>query len=70
MSNNKCENCLWSQVVDVAPFCVQAQATNRGCDFFLPKNKAPIPTYDKKEEECSTCKKKKDVGSKCWWCGN
>ena len=25
---------------------------------------------EKEEEKCSTCGRMKDVGVKCWWCGN
>jgi len=35
----------------------------------LEDNKEP-PITRQKEEECSTCKRMKDLGKKCWWCGN
>jgi hypothetical protein len=28
-----------------------------------------IKKHNKKEEECDTCKRMKDLGKKCWWCG-
>lgn len=28
------------------------------------------PPIKKTEEKCKICNRNKDVGCKCWWCGN
>jgi len=38
--------------------------------FFKNKTNKIKPTVIVKEEECTTCKRTKDLGKKCWWCGN
>jgi hypothetical protein len=68
MHDNKCSDCIWTDIKDVASFCVDNRAFNKGCDLFLPKNKFTNPSSKSAEEECKRCKKKKDVGKKCWWC--
>jgi len=39
-------------------------------DKIDPPTEGRNPYSKRREEECSTCKRMKDVNSNCWWCGN
>jgi hypothetical protein len=39
-------------------------------EFWKLWYKADNIKENKKEEECDTCKRMKDLKKKCWWCGN
>ena len=73
----KCDECAWSKVSELLPFCVN-NLHPENCPRFFPyeefvtketsekiKNQQQIPI----EEKCGACGKMKDVGKSCWWCG-
>ncbi len=43
--------------------------TAQGSDWLSALGLSEAPTEESTEEECPQCKRMKDVGQSCWWCG-